>query len=243
MATVLFVSGDAALGELVLQNLSRGGHDVALAKTSREALQALDDIVVDVMVLDTEVDDLSPQTFCQRLRDNLAWQTIPVVFLALAAARWLPGSLPLREGKDGLVCKPFTAAEVKREVERVLAGLPVTGTISLAEGVELERSSQEIRGQGGTVPLTPTEFRLLMYLVERPAAIVSSEELLEKVWEFYPGTGSSELVRSHIRNVRAKLRRASGGRELIRTVPRRGYLLTWGLGSNGPLPIFCRERA
>jgi DNA-binding response OmpR family regulator len=182
---------------------------------------------VDVVVLDTDVDHPSLlQTFCQRLGEDPAWQSMPVIFLAPPASRWLPGSLPLREGKDALICKPFTGAEVKREVKRVLGGLAVSGVMSLAEGVELERSAQEIKGQAATVPLTPTEYRLLSYLAERSATIVSSEELLEKVWEFYPGTGSSELVRSHIRNVRAKLRRASGGRELIRTVPRRGYRLS-----------------
>jgi len=97
--------------------------------------------------------------------------------------------------------------------------------VALAEGVEVDREAQEVRGQRGTVSLTPTEFRLLMYLAERSGHVVSSAELLERVWEFYPGTGSSELVRSHIRNLRAKLRRASGGRELIRTTPRRGYRL------------------
>ena len=225
MATVLLVTNNAALGELASQNLNRSGHEVALAKGDVEALQALHDMAVDVLVLDMSMVDLSARGFCQRLEEIPAWQSIPVIFLAPAAARWLPGSLPLRDGKDGLVCKPFSWAEVKREVDRVLAGLPVSGVITLAEGVELDRPSQEIRGPGGTMPLTPTEFRLLTYLGERPATIVSGEELLEKVWEFYPGTGSSELVRSHIRNVRAKLRRASGGRELIRTVPRRGYRL------------------
>ena len=63
MATVLFISDDAALAEVVLQNLSRGGHDIARAKGGVEALRVLDDMVVDVMVLDAEADDLSPTEF------------------------------------------------------------------------------------------------------------------------------------------------------------------------------------
>ncbi len=76
-----------------------------------------------------------------------------------------------------------------------------------------------------SVQLTPTEFRLMHYLAQRRGTIVSAEELLEKVWEFYPGTGSSELVRSHVRNLRGKLRDATGGSGLLQTVPRRGYRL------------------
>jgi DNA-binding winged helix-turn-helix (wHTH) protein len=65
----------------------------------------------------------------------------------------------------------------------------------------------------------------MYYLIQRRGSIVSAEELLEKVWEFFPGTGSSELIRSHIRNLRSKLRIATGGAELLQTVPRRGYRL------------------
>jgi DNA-binding response OmpR family regulator len=190
-----------------------------------EALRALRTALVDVLVLDTTITDVPVADLCERLWEDPTWHGIPVVFLAPGSSKWLPDSLPLREGKDGLVCKPFTGLEVKREVERVLAGLPTSGVITLAEGVEVERSTQEVRGREGSVSLTPTEFRLLGYLAERATSIVSSGELLEKVWEFYPGTGSAELVRSHIRNVRAKLRQASGGQDLIRTVPRRGYRL------------------
>ncbi|MFQ6020117.1 MAG: response regulator transcription factor, partial [Dehalococcoidia bacterium] len=212
MASVLYVTPDSALGQMGLQNLSKGGHDVSLAKGGMEALRALHAMLVDVLVLDTAIADVQAVELCERLRQDVSWQDMPVVFLAPVSSRWLPDSLPLREGRDGLVCKPFTGPELKREVERVLGGMSASGVITLAEGVEVERSSQEVRGSEGSVSLTPTEFRLLEYLAERPTSIVSSGELLEKVWEFYPGTGSSELVRSHIRNVRAKLRRASGGR-------------------------------
>ncbi len=65
----------------------------------------------------------------------------------------------------------------------------------------------------------------MYYLMQRRGSIVSAEELLEKVWEFFPGTGSSELVRSHMRNLRNKLRIVTGGADLVQTVPRRGYRL------------------
>ena len=98
-------------------------------------------------------------------------------------------------------------------------------TVVLIDDLQLDRTTHELKGNGVHVQLTPTEFRLLKYLAQRQGAIASSEELLEKVWEFYPGTGSSELVRSHVRNLRAKVRIAAPGRDLIQTVPRRGYRL------------------
>lgn len=92
--------------------------------------------------------------------------------------------------------------------------------------VTLDSVSRELRNEGTSVQLTPTEFRLMYYLAQRRGSIVSSEELLEKVWEFYPGTGSSELVRSHVRNLRSKLKVLTGGSDLVQTVLRRGYRLT-----------------
>src|SRR3972149_10674004 len=147
MVTVLLASKDGTLGDLLGQSLGKGNYDVAVAKGSSEALRLLYDTVVDVLIWDTAIDDLSSQDICQRLQDSPAWREVSVIFLAPVAARWLPGSLPLREGKDGLVCKPFTAAEVQREVEKVLAGITASDVITLAEGVELERSAEEVRGQ------------------------------------------------------------------------------------------------
>ena len=59
--------------------------------------------------------------------------------------------------------------------------------------------------------------------MERPGAVVTAEELLEKVWGFFPQTGSGDIVRSHMRNLRRKIAKVARGREVIRTLPRRGY--------------------
>lgn len=225
MGTILYVTNDSAQGGLARQSLAKAGHEVVVVAGGYEALRSLRRLAVDVLIFDTEVTDLSAADMCAHLGGDAAWAAIPIVFLAPPQAKWLPGSVPLRAEHDALIAKPFTSAEIQREVQRLLAGTPSSSTFILAEGVELDRGSQEVRGQQGTVSLTPTEFHLLMYLAERSGNTVSGAELLERVWEFYPGTGSSELVRSHIRNLRAKLRQVSGGRELIRTAPRRGYRL------------------
>ena len=62
--------------------------------------------------------------------------------------------------------------------------------------------------------------------MEKPGLILSTEELLVRVWGFHPGTGGSEVLRAHVRNLRRKLRRLPGGTELLVTVPRIGYRLT-----------------
>ena len=59
--------------------------------------------------------------------------------------------------------------------------------------------------------------------MERRGTVVTAEELLEEVWGFFPHTGSGDMVRSHMRNLRRKIAKVARGREVIRTLPRRGY--------------------
>jgi DNA-binding response OmpR family regulator len=128
--------------------------------------------------------------------------------------------------RDEIVVKPCDGKEIRRAVEKTLNSAHHLSPVALMVGdITLDRSSHELRGDGVSVQLTPTEFRLVQYLAHRRGTIIPTEELLEKVWEFFPGTGSSELVRSHVRNLRSKLRIATGGAELVQTVPRRGYRL------------------
>ena len=224
MPAVLLVTRDASTETLIQGGLGSLGYEVVAAHGSDAAVRSLFSVKVDAAIVDSSLgEDLD--WLCQRLRGTEG--ELPVVFLTDAGARWLPGSLPAREGIDQLVVKPYSSRDVRQAVERALtAGDRSRPDVVAIGDLQLDRATHELRGNGVHVQLTPTEFRLLRYLGQKQGSITSTDELLEKVWEFYPGTGSSELVRSHMRNLRAKLRLAVPARELIQTVPRRGYRLT-----------------
>jgi DNA-binding response OmpR family regulator len=78
------------------------------------------------------------------------------------------------------------------------------------------------------VKLTPTEFRLFAYLMERADTPISLDELLENVWGHLPGTGAAEVVRAHVFNLRHKMAALGGSARLLRTLPHRGYCLSRG---------------
>jgi DNA-binding response OmpR family regulator len=203
--------------------LAAGGHDVIAADSTDAALRSLLNVRIDAAVLDTAVGEEAMSEFCSWLRSMET--SCPVVFLASPGARWL-GSLPMEPERDEIVVKPCDGKEIRLAVEKTLNSAHEVSPAALMIGdISLDRSSHELRGDSVSVQLTPTEFRLVQYLAQRRGTIISTEELLEKVWEFFPGTGSSELVRSHVRNLRGKLRIATGGAELVQTVPRRGYRL------------------
>lgn len=223
MPAVLLITSDPSTEELIHRGLDNLGYEVVTASSAEAAIRSLFNVRIDAAVLDTALrEDLD--RLSQRLRGTDG--ALPVIFLASAGAQWLPGSLPLQPGLDEVVVKPCSATDVRQAVERALAASHRSRpSVVLIGDLQLDRTTHELKGNGVQVQLTPTEFRLMEYLAQRQGAIASSEELLEKVWEFYPGTGSSELVRSHVRNLRSKLRIAAPGRELIQTVPRRGYRL------------------
>lgn len=223
MPSVLLVTNDLTAERLIHGSLASVGYEVVATSDCESAMRSVFSVKVDAVVVDTALGE-EVDWLCQRLRG--ANGALAVVFLAPAAAQWLPGSLPMRPGLDEVVIKPCSGADVRQAVERALtASNRSRPNVALIGDLQLDRMSHELRGSEGQVQLTPTEFRLLEYLAQRQGAIASTEDLLEKVWEFFPGTGSSELVRSHVRNLRAKLRMAAPGSELIQTVPRRGYRL------------------
>ena len=223
MSSVLLITRDRRTEVLAERALVAGGHDVIAADSTDAALRSLLNVRIDAAVLDTAIGEEAMSEFCSWLRSTAA--SCPVVFLASPGARWL-GSLPMEPERDEIVVKPCDGKEIRHAVEKTLnSAHHVSPTALMIGDISLDRSSHELRGDGVSVQLTPTEFRLVQYLAQRRGVIISTEELLEKVWEFFPGTGSSELVRSHVRNLRGKLRIATGGAELVQTVPRRGYRL------------------
>ena len=224
MPTVLLVSGDGAVRHMASRYLGGRGYDVLAAASATEACRSLINLTVDAVIFDTAVGDMSAEDFCHWLRRDPHSGDVPTLFLVPASFRWLPGSVPLREGRDALASKPLDFSEIEQALMRLLGDhtAEASETLTLA-GLHLHRNSFTLSAEDGPVTLTPIEFRLLEYLMQRPGRVIAAEELLEKVWDFFAGTGSHDLVRSHMRNLRAKIRRVCGMREVIRTFPRRGY--------------------
>lgn len=224
MSRVLLVTPDPSTEALAARALSASGHEIITVRSSDAAIRSIFNVRIDTAVVDSAIGEQEMKKFCGRLRSD--GDSHSIVLLTSSGARWLAYLLPVHPGRDEIVTKPCDGKEIRRAVEKTLdtaEGAP-SEVISVGN-LALHRNSRELRGDSGTVHLTSTEFRLMCYLVQRRGNVVSAEELLEKVWEFFPGTGSSELVRSHVRNLRNKLRIATGEADLVQTVPRRGYRL------------------
>jgi len=238
LATILLISSDRRVCDALRGALAAQGHLVTDAASRDEGLRALHTLRADLVALDLAAPGLPVEQFCRWLRADPDRAHVPTLFLGPRAALQVEGALPsaLRPGVDGYLGRPFDAEGLAETVAGLLSGgdgEPAGRAQPLRAGpLSLDPARRSLRwtrpsegGEGRQVRLTPIECRLLQELMESPGLVVSTEELLVKVWGFHPGTGGGEVLRAHVRNLRRKLRHLHGDAELLATVPRVGYRL------------------
>ncbi|MEX0785458.1 MAG: response regulator transcription factor [Dehalococcoidia bacterium] len=236
-AQLLVLSPDSTLRRAAQRCASSIGHATLLATTVDEAQQIMARVRVDLICLDSVLSDEERERFCRWLDSDGSHAAPAVVLFAPRSAQLAPSAVPpfLRKESVGLVGKPLDSSELAAEIARLLSARPRSepdrkllrmGSIALDA-----RTRELLLAAGGSVPLTPIEFRLLRCLMERQGEFVSPDELLEAVWGYPPGTGGPELVRAHVSNVRRKLRLLGEDPQLVRSVPYRGYGFVPGDGT------------
>jgi two-component system OmpR family response regulator len=218
---LLVVDDEPFLRDAVAASLRFLGFDVSTAETGAEALrlargQPFDLVVLDVMLPDTDGFDV-----VRRLRRD--GRRVPVIFLT-ARDTQADKVTGLTLGGDDYMTKPFGLEELAARIRTVLRRTrPATGGPVLAfADVELDQESYEVRRAGHRLDLTPTEFRLLRYLMLNPGRVLTRAQLLDHVWN-YDFRGSSTVVSTYVAYLRRKLARY--GPDVIRTQRSVGYRL------------------
>ena len=228
MATrALVVEDDEAIRELIGFHLGRAGLEVALAATAQAARAEWARQRPDLVVLDLMLPDASGWDLCREFR---AGEGGPAVIMLTALNEEADRITGLELGADDYVTKPFSPREL---VARVRAVLRRSAPARVAEGEPLQvgelvvdRPRVQASVNGRALPLTATEFRILMTLAEAGGEVCSRDRLLDAVWgeDFF---GDRRTVDVHIRHIREKLE-AVGGAGLLETVRGFGYRLRSG---------------
>jgi len=212
--------------------LDQEGHLVAVSNDSSTALRLFATLDVDLICLDA-CDEPAIDGFWTWLLADESRCAIPVLFIVPLAGRWTAGVTPpnFRPRWDDCVAKPLDVDELKQKVARLLSASPSSPSnrprVLRSPPFTLDHESRELWADGKKTVLTSTEHRLLGYLMERSGAVVSSDELLETVWGFLPGTSTAAVVRVHVSNLRRKMA-ALGYGQLLQALPHRGYRLIEG---------------
>jgi two-component system, OmpR family, response regulator len=230
LANVLVISDDAATCDPVVSCLAADGHMVAACRASSAAPRLFAMLSFHAVYLDTAVSQSSIDDFLSWLQSDRERAAPPVLFFLPLGSQWTSAAAPpqLRPGLDGCLVKPLDGDSLKKTVAELLArsarGLPAHPHVLRSLPFVLDSDTHELSAGGKSVALTPTEYRLLSYLMAQPEAVISPETLLENVWGFHPGTGAASVVRVHVSSLRRKMA-ALGHAHLLETLPHRGYRL------------------
>ena len=204
-AKLLVVEDEPNIRELLSTSLRFAGFEVHTAADGATALRLAETERPDLPVLDVMLPDMDGFAVTRRLRDQ--GRQMPVVFLTARDATddKVTG---LTVGGDDYVTKPFSLEEVVARIRAVLrrtggsSGEDV-GRLTFAD-LELDEDSHEVRRAGRTIDLSPTEFKLLRYLMLNPNRVLSKSQILDHVWD-YDFRGESGIVESYISYLRRKV--------------------------------------
>jgi two-component system KDP operon response regulator KdpE len=204
MTRLLLIDDDPSLLEILSDYLSRSGYEVETAATGSAGLRAARTAAPDLVLLDVAMPGLDGWQVLRSLRET---STVPVIMLTARSDE--PEILQgFALGADDYVMKPFSFAQLEARIRAVLArtaGVPGEDTRRMAAGdLQVDLDAHRVRKGKDVIKLTPTEFRLLVALMEQPGKVLSPVELVRKVWgEQY--SGESEYVRRYVWHLRRKL--------------------------------------
>lgn len=222
---VLVVDDEEHITELLAMGLGYNGFDVERVASGRGALDAVDRRRPELIVLDVMLPDLDGFEVAKRIRSaEGAGSHVPIIFLTArdATVDKIEG---LRIGSDDYVTKPFSIEELIERVKAVLRrtgnGSPGEHRLSFAD-LELDEDTREVRRDGQLVELTPTEFKLLHYLLANAKRVLTRDQILEHVWE-YTFAGNASVLETYISYLRHKIDQTDP--PLIHTVRGVGYSL------------------
>jgi DNA-binding response OmpR family regulator len=216
---VLVVEDDRAIADLVGLYLRREGFGVQVETDGAAGLAAVARLGPVAVILDVGLPGLDGIEVCRRMRARDDWT--PVLFVT-ARDDEVDRILGLELGADDYVTKPFSPRELVARVRTVLrrtAGVPAPHAEELCIGpVRVRVEQRRVWRDRDEVPLTSTEFDLLVHLMRSPSRVYTREQLLAAVWG-YAASAGSRTVDVHVAQLRAKL----GPDTPIRTVRGVGY--------------------
>jgi two-component system OmpR family response regulator len=223
-ARLLVVDDEPNIRDLLSTSLRFAGFEVHTAGNGQQALTQAEKVRPDLVVLDVMLPDLDGFTVTRRLRER--GRDVPVLFLTAKddVADRVAG---LTVGGDDYVTKPFSLEEVVARIRAVLrrtgAGADAADGRLVFADLELDEDSHEVRRGTRPIDLSPTEFKLLRYLMLNPNRVLSKAQILDHVWN-YDFNGEAGIVESYISYLRRKIDTADAV-PLIHTRRGVGYVL------------------
>ena len=190
-ASIVVVDDEPSIRELLVASLHFAGFEVNTAASGSEAIEVIEKIQPDLIVLDVMLPDIDGFTVTRRIRQEGI--TTPVLYLT-ARDDTQDKVMGLTVGGDDYVTKPFSLEEV---VARIRAILRRTQE-------QVDEDSHDVSRAGQPIDLSPTEYKLLRYLMDNEGRVLSKAQILDHVWQYDWG-GDAAIVESYISYLRKKV--------------------------------------
>ena len=221
-ANILVVEDEPQIQELLAVNLEHAGHRVRRAASAEEAEAAIRAALPDVLVLDWMLPGESGLSLARRLRSDTRTKDLPILMLT-ARAMENDKISGLEAGADDYLTKPFSPRELNARIKAVLRrrAPQLSGDAVELDGLRLDPATHRVSAGAERISLSPSEFKLLHFLLTHPGRVYSRAQLLDQVWGDHVYI-EERTVDVHIRRLRKALE-PSGHDRLIDTVRGAGY--------------------
>ncbi len=231
MKSILVIDDEADIVELVAYNLKKDGFDVDTAHDGEEGLKKIGSKKYDLIFLDLMLPGIQGVELCKMVRSNPDTSRIPIVMLT-AKGEEIDKILGLEVGADDYITKPFSPRElvarakaILRRAEQIVETVHETAeeeSILRIKDMTIDKERFIVAVGDRQVKLSATEFKLLLFLAERPKKIFNREQLLDMVWgnDVYV---EPRTVDVHIRRLRAKIEHDPNNPAYIKTMRGVGY--------------------
>lgn len=209
---VLIIDDEEKITKVLASYFEQNGDTAYVAHTGESAIQLIDRLPLDMIILDLMLPDIEGEDICQYVKANYE---IPVIMLTakITIDDKVKG---FKMGADDYVVKPFHPKEILVRAERLLPSSKKKQYIKFGE-LEIYKEEKNVLFQNTSIQLTQHELSILLLLVENPKKVFTREDLIEKIFGF-DTTMNPRIVDQHIKNIRKKI-----GSDYIQTVFGLGY--------------------
>jgi DNA-binding response OmpR family regulator len=228
MHTILVIDDDELVSRTLQRALKMYDYNVMVANSGTEGLQLARRHKPDLFVLDVVMPGTDGYQVCRQVRGDPILKETPILFLT-AKSKDEDKIEGFRAGGDDYLSKPFNMEELQLRIRAILrrttTNVPLENKVTHVQvgDVLLDTRSFKVTTPNGTTLLTNVQFDLLYHLMSNANEVFTSQQLLQDVWDYPRDTGSPELVRAHIKNLRDKIEDNPKEPEYIRTIQGHGY--------------------
>ena len=220
---VLLVEDNSRIARPLADDLRRQHHAVDVAEDGMKGWEYAQSTAYDLILLDLMLPQLDGISLCKRLRETGCRS---LILMLTAKDTTTDKIIGLDAGADDYLVKPFELEELAARIRALSRrGIEVQPSLLAYQELQLDTQNYCVTCAGNLVKLTPKEHMILECFLRSPSQVFSRSMLLEKLWDF-DRTSGEETIKTHVANLRRKIKLAGGSEELIQTVYGVGYRLS-----------------